>query len=411
MQHQSLPSSFHAANRAALAKFIGGDAVAVIDTSDTLTRSGDFEYSFHPDPNFFYLTGVAEPEAVLVLVPGHAQAAMRELLFISGTSEHVSTWEGERHTPEAAAQISGITTVLMIAELKPILSQLLEKYHSVYLNANESLADHMPSPSKRRAQRLRQTMPLHRLRSALPQLARQRVIKHPAEVDQLRRAIEITGAGIEAARRILPHARHEYELEAELTAEFIRRGSTNAFLPIVAAGQSATIIHHMKNNGPVTPGNLVLLDIGAESACYAADISRTIPVSGHFTDRQGAVYEAVWRVQQAAIGLLKPGVKKRPYEDQVGQLILEELRGLGLKNPDLRTHYPHSASHFLGLDVHDVGDYAQPLTAGMVITVEPGIYLREEGIGVRLEDDVLVTQTGCEVLSSAIPSAPEDIIK
>jgi Xaa-Pro aminopeptidase len=179
------------------------------------------------------------------------------------------------------------------------------------------------------------------------------------------------------------------------------------------------VLHHMKNNGLIAHSDLVLLDVAAESAFYAADISRTVPAAGRFTSRQRAVYDAVLRTQTAAIALLKPGVNKREYEDQVGQLILDELVKLNVikptaaKAPDatklLRAYYPHGTSHFLGLDVHDVGDYTVPLEPGMVLTVEPGIYLREEGIGIRIEDDILITDTGCEVLSKDIPADPDEI--
>jgi Xaa-Pro aminopeptidase len=248
-------------------------------------------------------------------------------------------------------------------------------------------------------------MPLHDLRSVRPFLVSQRSVKTPEEIAHMRHAIDITAAGIAMARQTLGSAQYEYHLEAELTAEFIRRGSTHAFLPIVASGRSTTVIHHMKNNQPVAPGDLVLFDVGAESSLYCADISRTYAVGGRFTKRQRAVYEAVQRVQATAIARLHPGITLPAFEEAVASHIVDELKQLGIQDPDVRTYFPHATSHYLGLDVHDVGDYTAPLAPGMVITVEPGIYLKEEGIGVRLEDDVLITKDGHENLSAHIPGA------
>jgi Xaa-Pro aminopeptidase len=415
-----LPATFHAANRRNLAQSIGADAIAIIDTADVLSRPGDYEYPYRADSNFFYLTGIAEPEAVLILVPGQASARGRELLFTSGTSEFVGTWEGDRLTPEEAAKRSGIQAVLPLDQLDHYLERILGRYRQVYLNAPEALSDVMPSPAKRRANHLHDTMPLHELRSALPLLAHQRMVKTTEELDQIRQAISITSAGLAQVWRTMRPGQHEYDLEAELTASFLHHGGAkHGFLPIIAAGPATTVIHYTKNTSRLAATDLVLCDIGAEHSLYSADISRTVPVAGRFTPRQRAVYEAVHRVQQAAMSLLKPGVHLPDYEEAVCDLVLQELVGLGLVTPAeakspradalLRTFYPHAASHHLGLDVHDVADYRQPLAAGMVVTVEPGIYIREEGIGVRLEDDILITETGHENLSAAIPSTADAI--
>jgi Xaa-Pro aminopeptidase len=415
MRYTSLPAKFHETNRQRLAKAIGDEAIAIIDTADVLTRAGDYEYPFRPESNFYYLTGIAEPESVLVLIPGHSNPALREMLFVSGTSEFIATWEGQRLTPEQASKLSGVKTVLELAELDDILDRVLRSHHVVYTNADASLNSVMTSPANRRIQVLKNKLPTLELRSALPQLATQRVIKAAPELDQLRRAIQLTGEGLKAATMTLRPGVQEYELEADLTATFIRAGSTSAFMPIIAAGKSATIIHSMKNEGLVNEGELVLMDVGAEYGFYAADISRTYPSGGEFSARQRAVYEAVHRLQQFAMSLLKPGVLYQDYETSIGVEYLRELVGLGLitakeatssKSAELvREHYPHRTSHFLGLDVHDVGDYSVPLAEGMVLTVEPGIYLPDESIGVRIEDVVVITKTGCELLSVGIASS------
>lgn len=401
-----LSARFHIANRKAFAKAVGDSAVAVIDTAGPLAR-GDLEYPYRPDPNFFYLTGIAEPEAVLVIVPGHSNPGARELLFISGTSEHVGLWEGERLTPEAAAKISGIKTVLPLSELDFYLGRLLQNFQTVYLNADEALGPGPNTPAARRARAWRESLPLHQLCSALPALGRQRIIKDPVEIDQIRRAVAVTAAGLGAAWRILKPGRHEYELEAEIAGEFIRLGSDHSFSPIVAAGQHATIIHYMKNAGRVGTRDLVLFDVGGLSNFYAADISRTVPASGKFTDRQRAVYEAVLRAQTAGIKACKPGATILSADEHMRTVLTEEVKKLGLKG-SLHDYYPH-ISHHLGLDVHDTGDPRTKLAPGMVVTCEPGLYLREEGIGVRLEDDIVITESGNEVLSAGIPSSPAEL--
>jgi len=409
MRYQPLPPKFHAAARAQLSEAIGPEAIAVIDTSDVLMRSADTEYPFRPDSNFYYLTGIAEPEAVLVLVPGHANPEARELLFVSGTNEFVGAWEGERLTDKQAAKLSGIKTVMPLTDLPRLLDRLLERYQTIYLGADESLSSHQSSPSTRRARRLRRRAPLHQLRSALPQLSRQRQIKHPAEIEQIRRAVAATRAGLERAWSVMKPGLVEYALEAELTAEYLRQGATaHAFAPIVAAGRNATIIHYMKNDAPLGDHDLVLFDTGAEVGWYASDISRAVPASGRFTKRQREVYEALRRAQLAGIARCKPGDSIVSVDQHMREVLTEEIKKLGLKGP-LINYYPGHISHQMGLDAHDNSDFRAPLEPGMVITCEPGLYLQEEGIGVRLEDDLLITADGNEVLSRDIPSDPDQL--
>jgi Xaa-Pro aminopeptidase len=408
MRSQPLPASFHAANRARLAETIGPDAIAIIDTADTLTRAGDFEYPFRPDSNFYYLTGISEPEAVLVLVPGNANAETRELLFISGTSEFVGAWIGERHTEDEATQLSGIKAVMTVEDMPRLLDRLLRKYRTVYLNVDESLESIMPSPGKRRAARMRESAPLHDYRSVIPLLAKQRMVKDAVEVDQIRRAIDLTAAGLQAAWAVMKPGAHEYELEADLTAAYLRGGAEgHSFMPIIASGAGTTIIHYMHNDAQIGSDDLVLFDTGAEVGWYAADISRTVPASGHFTDRQRALYEVVWGAQQAGRAAHKPGATIWSIDEIMREHLTEGLKQLELKGP-LREYYAH-ISHHLGLDVHDGDDFRTPFEPGMVVTCEPGLYLRGEGIGVRLEDDLLITEDGHEVLSAGIPIEPDAI--
>jgi Xaa-Pro aminopeptidase len=401
-----LSAKFHTANRRALAKTIGDEAIAIIDTADVLAYL-DNDLPFRPDPNFYYLSGVDEPEAVLVLVPGHANPEARELLFISGTSDHVSTWEGERLTPEQTAGMSGVNHVLPLDDLDFYLDRLLTKYQIVYLNAEETVRSRPTSPALRRAQQLRERAPLHQLRSATPALGLQRATKAPAEIALIRQAVDVTAAGLRAAWAHLEPGRREYELEAELTAEFIRRGATHGFSPIVAAGRASTIMHYTRNRAQIADGDLVLIDVGAQVDWYSADISRVVPAGGHFSERQRAVYEAVLKAQKAGFEHCRPGASVWAADEKIREVLTLEIKKLGLKEP-LRTYYP-TISHHLGLDLHDTGDPRLTLAPGMVVTCEPGLYLRDENIGVRIEDDLLITKNGPEVLSAAIPKEPAEI--
>jgi len=338
-------------------------------------------------------------------VPGQSNPDLRQLLFIPQTNDFMARWQGPGLTQEAAAQQSGVTAVHWLHELDHLLDRLLAKYPIVYLNPGQSLADLATSPARRRAAVLRERLPLQQLRSALPQLAAQRAVKAPAEVAQIRAAIAATAAGLGRAAAVLKPGLPEYALEAELTAQFIRSGAAHAFNPIVATGAHATTIHHQTGAAVIGPRDLVLLDVGAEAGYYAADISRVRPAAGRLTDRQRAIYQTVYDVQQAAIALHKPGASIVQIDQTIHKLFADALPKLGLKQP-VGHYYPH-LSHHLGLDVHDPAPASLTFQAGMVVTCEPGLYLPEEGIGVRLEDDILITEAGCEVLSAAIPSDPE----
>jgi Xaa-Pro aminopeptidase len=418
MRYQPLPPEFHASRRALLATAIGDDAIAVIDTADTLYRGWDAELPFRPDPNFYYLTGIDRAGAVLVLVPGHANSKARELLFIQPTDDFTAAWNGEGITQAEAAKLSGIETIYWTTDLEPILNRLLGQFPTVYLNADESSST-QASPSRRRAAQLHEQAPLHRFRSVLRILGDLRTIKEPVEIDQIRRAVGITGAGLKRAWSVLKPGLHEYAVEAELAAEYLRSGSNgHSFQPVVASGPRATVIHYMSNDARVGPEDLVLLDTGAEVGWYASDISRTVPASGRFTDRQRAVYEAVLRTQQAAIPLHKPGASILTIDEVMRHRLAAELADLGLLTKtqagakdferQLRPFYSH-ISHHLGLDTHDTGDLRLKFKPGMVVTCEPGLYLKVEGIGVRLEDDILITDGEPEVLSRNIPSEPDEL--
>jgi Xaa-Pro aminopeptidase len=330
-------------------------------------------------------------------------------------------WEGAGFTQAEASKRSGVKTVMWLYELPGVLDRLVARYEVIYTNAPATVESGPLAPAARRTRWLRRKLPTHQLRSAVNILGDLRTVKAPEEVENLRRAIDITGQGLEKAWAAMRPGMPEYALEAEFTAEYIRQGATGpGFTPIVATGKNATVIHAVAGATKVAKDDLVLFDVSAEFGYYAADISRTVPATGQFTKRQRAVYEAVYRAQQAGFALHKPGASVIDIDHAMRGQLLQELVGLELitqveatgKNADehLHKYYPH-ISHHLGLDVHDSGSPRLAFEPGMVVTCEPGLYIPEEGIGVRLEDDILITETGHEVLSSGIPSEPDEVEK
>ena len=376
---------FHTQNRQAFAKHIGDDAIAIIDTAATITRRGDYEYPYRPDSNFYYLTGISEAQAVLILAPGQSNPKARELLFISGDSNHTSQWQGPRLAPEQASDMSGVASVLPLNDLPFYLSRLTSRFPNVSVNDDE------------RARNLRQQFPTIALSSVLPALDQLRLIKQPVEIDLIRRAAAITEQAIQVAVAALKPNQSEFELEGILIGSMLSAGARLSFDPIVAADINSTYIHYPAKVGRTSRNGLILFDVGAEFGLYAADISRTVPVSGTFTKRQQAIYDIVKKAQIVGIKAHRPGTTIAEIDALMRASQIEDLKAFGL--PTTLADYPH-ISHHLGLDVHDTGSAYTKLEPGMLVTCEPGLYLRDEGIGVRLEDDVLITTDGYELLSS-----------
>ncbi len=381
MRYASINPKLFIVNRQALRAGIAPGQAIIMKSNATPVRTGDTSYPFRQDSNFFWATGIDQPDSALILTRS------KEYLFIRETNEYEKVWMGARLESDQAISISGIKTVYPLAKLDQFKHELKAK---------------TPRPALWKA-----------LRS----------VKSPIEVELLQRSIEITKAGFSAALLQLKPGVKEYQLEAELTHQYILQGASGpAYETIVAGGANACYLHYTKNNQALKDGQLVLIDAGAEYANYAADVTRVWPVGGRFSQRQRQIYQAVWRIQTEAIKLLAPGVFLKEYEKKVGEIMTEELvrlRLLGENAPELvsngnrtpayREFYMHGTSHFLGLDVHDAGDYYQPLAAGMVVTCEPGIYIKEEGIGIRLEDDILITKKGSTNLSASIPIDPDEI--
>ena len=379
---------------------------------------------FEQHRDIFYLSGVDQEESVLVLFPHCPKEKHREILFLKETNEHIAIWEGEKLTKEKAFEVSGIKTVYWLQDLEKILFELMTQCETVYLNTNEHYRFKIETETReaRFIKKLKELYPAHSVAKSNPILQRLRSVKDPIEIDLIQKACNITEKGF---RRILGFVKPgvwEYEIEAEFIHEFLRNRSKGfAYTPIVASGNNANVLHYIENNQQCKKGDLLLLDVGAEYANYSSDMTRTIPVSGKFNDRQKAVYNAVLRVKNEATKMLVSGTDWAQYHIEVGKLMTSELLGLGLldkadvKNensdwPAYKKYFMHGTSHHMGLDTHDYGILTEPMQAGMVFTVEPGIYIPAEGFGIRIEDDIVIQKKGEPFnLMNNIPIEVEEI--
>lgn len=405
-------SEFFVGNRARLRQLFSGTAPIVITSNGLLQRNGDTSYRFRQDSSFWYLTGIDEPDVVLVIDKA------KEYLIVRGRDEVREAFDGKVEADDLVRR-SGISMVLdEKTGWKQLGGRLKRSKHVATLAASPVYAEwHGFYSNPARAELIKQIKSYKddvELLDLREHLTKMRCLKQPVELEAIQRAIDVTIDGLKyvTAKSRLPKYAFEYEMEADLTRQFRRAGSHHAFDPIIASGARACQLHYLANNGPVAADELVIFDVGADASNYAADISRTValgnnPDSRGPSRRQQAVFDAVCDVQDYALSLLKPGTVSADYEKEVETYMGEKLRELGLiKTIDhdaVRRYYPHATSHFLGLDTHDVGDYKAPLEPGMVLTCEPGIYIPEEGIGVRIEDDILITASGYEVLSAALP--------
>lgn len=426
MRHDPIPSALFRENRDNLRKLLPANAVAVVNANDLLPANADALLTMQPNSDLFYLTGIEQEETVLLLAPDAFDPRQREILFLREPTALSAVWEGHKHSKEEAARISGITSVRWVSDLPGLLRQLLCDADSVFLNSNEHKRAHVEVETRdhRFALECMRRYPLHRYERLAPLLHKLRVRKSETEIELLRKSIEITRAGFERVCRFVAPGVLEQEVEAEFAHEFIRKGASFAYTPIVASGKNACILHYVENNQRCKDGDLLLLDVGAKHANYAADLTRTIPVNGKFSRRQKAVYNAVLRVMRASIQRATVGKLHRTWQQEAQAHMSEELLELGLIKPrDLKKHTPekpactkyfmHGLGHPLGIDVHDVGPLHTPFEAGWVLTVEPGIYLPEEGFGVRLENNILLTNNGPVDLTAHIPvdaDAVEDLM-
>lgn len=408
MKYEPIDNSLFIKNRKDFTSKMKPNSLAVFNSNDIYPISADSTMPFEQHRDIFYLSGVDQEESILVLFPDCPLEKHKEILFLKETNEHIAIWEGEKLTKEVAFKTSGIKTVYWLQDMGKIMFEIMTQCDTLYINTNEHYRASVETETRedRFTKWLKEKYPAHSVAKSNPILQRMRSVKDQIELDLIQNACDITEKGF---RRILNFVKPdiwEFNIEAEFMHEFLNNRSKGfAYTPIVASGNNANVLHYIENNQQCKSGDLILLDVGAEYANYSSDMTRTIPVSGRYTQRQKDVYNAVNRVKNEATKLLVPGAHWAEYHIEVGKLMTSELLGLGLIDkedvakenkewPAYKKYFMHGTSHHMGLDTHDYGILTEPIKANMVFTVEPGIYIPEEGFGIRLEDDVVVQANG-----------------
>lgn len=404
-------------NRRNLASRLQPNSIAILNANDIMPTNADGTMRFKQNSDLFYLTGVNQEETILLVFPDAIEEKNREILFLRETSEYLTIWEGKKLTKDEAKEATGIQNVQWLSSFDNQFRQLATYAESIYLNTNEHgrSSSVVETRDARFITHCKSLFPLHTYNRLAPILQDLREVKSPAEIDCMRKACEITELGFRRVLKFVKPGVMEYEIEAEYAHEFIRNGAGFAdYQPIIASGASACVLHYVENNKACNDGELLLMDTAAGYMNYNADMTRTIPVNGRFTKRQRQVYDAVHNVMKAATKFMKPGITKKEWQDYTEEITTKECVDLGLFTMDevkkqdkdktlVKKYFMHGVGHYLGLDVHDVGDMYAPFRTGNVWTVEPGIYIREEGIGVRLENNILITANGNEDLMATIP--------
>jgi Xaa-Pro aminopeptidase len=423
MKYLPIDNDLFIQNRKRLVAQLKPNSIAVFNSNDQMPTSADGQHPFIQQTDLFYLSGIDQEESTLVICPGIKEEKHREILFLKETNERIALWEGHKYTREEGRAAAGIKTVFWNHEFNDIFKQLVLQSDNIYLNTNEHLRANaaVETRDNRFLRWCRRAFPLHNYQRLAPIMHGLRAVKSQPELDLIQNACNITDRTFRRLLGFIKPGVWEFEIEAEIYHEFLRNRSKGpAFETIVASGVDSCTLHYVKNDKQCREGDLVLIDFGAEYANYAADLTRTVPVSGKFSQRQKQAYNAVLNVQKAAIQLLVPGKTLDEYHREVGKIMEAELIGLGLldsklvkkQSPDeplYKKYFPHGTSHYLGLDVHDYGDKYRPLEPGMVLTCEPGIYIRDEAIGIRIENDILVTADRPMDLTEGIPREAEEI--
>jgi len=423
MKYTPLPKETYIGHRQRFRELLEHGALAVFNSNDIMPTNADGTMPFRQNNDLLYLCGVDQEDTTLVIFPDAHDRRHREILFLKETNENIAIWEGAKLTKAQAQEQTGIATIYWNSEFEKVLHGLMTEANAVYLNSNELTRANIQVETRdmRFGKSLRATYPLHRYERSAPLMHTLRAVKSEGEIAQMQTACNITEKGFRRILKMIKPGVNELEIQAELAHEFLLNRSRGfAYEPIIASGFSACVLHYVQNNQECRDGDVILMDIGAEYGNYASDMTRCVPVNGKFTERQKAVYNAVLRVMRAAMELLRPGVYLQDYHRQVGHLMEKELVGLGLltaadienQNPEwpaYKKYFMHGTSHFIGLDVHDVGHWTKPIEAGNVFTVEPGIYIREENLGIRLENDIVITEDGFIDLMGHIPVEANDI--
>lgn len=408
MKYSPIDNDLFVKNRKKFMAQMRPKSIAVFNSNDIYPIGADSTLPFEQHRDIFYLSGADQEETILLLFPDAMDAKHREILFVRETNDHIAVWEGAKLTKEKATEVSGIATIYWLTDFDKVFFDLMTEADTIYFNTNEHYRQAVETQTRedRFIEKCKRDYPAHQWAKSNPILQQIRGIKEPEEIDLMQTACDITEKGFRRILQFVKPGVWEYEIEAEFLHEFVRNRSKGfAYNPIIASGNNANVLHYLENNKQVKDGDMILLDLAAEYANYSADMTRTIPVNGRFTDRQKEVYSAVLRVKNEATKMLVPGTIWAEFHKEVGKIMTSELLGLGLldkadvqnENPDwpaYKKYFMHGTSHHIGLNTHDYGELKTPMKPNMIFTVEPGIYIPAEGMGVRLEDDVVIRETG-----------------
>lgn len=406
-----------------MSALLKGSSIAILHSNDIMPTNADGTMPWKQNSDLYYLSGIDQEESVLILFPEAAEQKDREILFVRKTNGQLAIWEGEKLSKQQASELSSVSNVQWTNSFESTLHRLIQQAEHVYFNINEHLRAEMAVETRdsRLLKKCKEAYPLHKYERLAPLMHQLRVIKDQEEIHMIQKACDITEAGFRRVLNFVKPGVGEWQIEAEYIHEFLRRKSMGfAYSPIIASGKNACVLHYIKNNQTCEDGDLILMDVAAEYGNWNSDMTRTIPVNGKFTKRQREVYESVLRVLRMSNEIMRPGVTPKDYQKQTIELVEMELIQLGLINaedakgqddskPLVKKYFMHSTSHHLGLDVHDVCPANEPFAEGMVLTIEPGIYIPEENIGVRLENNVLIGKDKNIDLMGNIPIEADEI--
>ena len=423
MRHLPLNASIFINNRKRFTDKMQGNSIAIFNSNDEMPMNGDALYPFHQNSDLFWLTGILQEDTMLVLFPSNPDPKYREVLVLVRPNELKEKWDGKRLRADEAKKISGAQTVIWLDSLETLLQPWVHLADTIYLNSNENDRKALTIPTRdyRYTEEMQEKYPLHHFERSAKILKELRGVKTKEEVEVIQQAIDITKTAFERILKVIRPGIMEYEIEAEIVHSFLSQRSTGeAYSSIIASGDRARTLHYITNSEECKDGELVLMDFGARYGNYCADLTRTVPVNGKFTKRQAEVYNACLHLHNFAKSLLKPGITLNDYTDKVGEEASKTFVRLGIlteadvKNEDkenraYRKYLYHGISHHLGIDVHDLGTRTEPLQEGMMLTVEPGIYIEQEQMGIRIENNVWITATGNKDLMENIPITIEHI--
>lgn len=422
MRYKTFPSSEFKSRRNELVKRMEKGSLAVFFSADEYPRNGDQDHPFRQNSDMYYFSGIEQPKTILILCPDHSNEEFKEVLFVNEVNDHDAVWFGAGLSNDQVSHISGVESVKSLADYAVMLMEIMEGASSVYLWTNEYVGYHteVPYREQRQAEEVRNLYPTHAYERLAPLCMELRLVKSDSEIERMKEAVSITKKAYDWTLKNLQSESMEYEIEAGLTYQFVKNGAQgHAYAPIVASGRNACVLHYIENDSVCKDGDLLLMDFGAELGNYAADCSRTLPVNGHFSDKQKLYYNAVLDVYKRAHKLYVPGNSIEIVNAQVGKWMEEKMIEVGLLNaeevanqpedaPLYKRYFMHGTSHFIGLDVHDVGTKQTVFKKGMVLTCEPGLYIPEENIGIRIETDIVVDENPIDLMAD-FPVEVEEI--